>query len=205
MRSGAMKLLGLTGGIACGKSTVSAMLCEAGVPVIDADALCHTLMEVGQPLYRAYVSHWGRGILLPDGQLDRRGIGARVFSDAQERAWMNDTAHPIIREAMLDAIQREERRGMRLCVLDVPLLYEAGWDALCDAVCVVWVRPEVQRARLIARNGWTAEEADARIAAQMPLSDKRARADVCIDNNGTVEETRRQVRALLQRLLCSRL
>lgn len=192
-----MKLLGLTGGIACGKSTVSAMLRERGVTVLDADVLCHALMEPGQPLFEAYVSHWGRSILQADGGLDRHAIGAIVFADVKERTWMNETAHPIIRKAMLEAMERERAKGTPICVLDVPLLYESGWDACCDAVCVVWVRPEVQKARLIARNGWLPEEADARIAAQMPLSEKCMRAKFCIDNNGTPEQTRRQVEEML--------
>ncbi len=195
-----MFILGLTGGIACGKSTASRWLQRQGAAVVDADAVAHSLMVPGGSLYAAYVKHWGEAILQPEGTLDRHAIGRRVFGDKAAEQWLNATAHPLIREAIMVEVERLRAAGTRVCVLDVPLLYESGWDALCDKVCVLWLRPEVQRARLTARNGYSEAEATARIAAQMPLAEKCARANYVIDNNGSRRATARQLATMWEEI-----
>jgi len=195
-----MFVLGLTGGIACGKSTVAAWLRQQGAEVIDADATAHSLMAPGGRLYAAYVAHWGRTILRADGSLDRRAIGKLVFGQPAAEHWLNATAHPLIHEAILAELERLRTADCKICVLDVPLLYESGWEQLCDRVCVVWLTHARQKHRLMVRNGYSAAEAEARIAAQLPLAEKRRRADYCIDNNGTCCATKRQVLKLWEEM-----
>ena len=213
-----MKIIGLTGGIACGKSTVSSILKTLGAKILDADAMAHELMQPKQPLWNLYVSHWGESILKqPGGTLDRRAIGAIVFNDPAERQWLDSAAHPILLAEAQRRLRRDFRRFARdaeaprrlaalekqhaeVAVLDVPLLFESGWDCLADEIWVTSVSEDIQLQRLMARNGWTEAEARARIAAQMPLAEKRARADVIIDNSGTLDNLRQQVLQAYQNL-----
>ena len=189
-----MKIIGLTGGIACGKSTVSNILKTLGAKILDADAMAHELMQPKQPLWNLYVSHWGEGILKqPGGTLDRRAIGAIVFNDPAERQWLDSAAHPILLAEAQRRLAALEKQHTEVAVLDVPLLFESGWDRLADEIWVTSVSEDVQLQRLMARNGWTEAEARARIAAQMSLAEKRARADVILDNSGTLDELREQV------------
>ena len=124
-----MKRIGLTGGIACGKSTASAILRRFGAPIIDADAIAHRLMEPGGPLYEAYRAHFGAGVIRPDGQLDRRRIGQIAFADPAEKRWLDAAAHPVIRAAMQQELAEAEAAGVPVAVLDIPLLFETGWQA----------------------------------------------------------------------------
>ena len=189
-----MKIIGLTGGIACGKSTVSTELRVLGAAIIDADALAHELSQPHQPLYNAYVQRFGREIVTADGMLDRVAIARRVFADPAVRAEVDAIAHPLIRMAAEERLRTARDENKRAAVLDVPLLFEAGWDALADETWVVALPREEQLARLLARDTSMDEgEARARIAAQMPLAEKCARADVIIDNSGTKEEIREYI------------
>ncbi|WP_033170815.1 dephospho-CoA kinase [Selenomonas sp. ND2010] len=188
-----MKIIGLTGGIASGKSTVSAYLQEKGASIIDADGIAHELLEPGRPLYEAYRNHFGEKILLPDGTLDCRAIGQLVFSDPIERKWLNATAHPLIQQEICQRLQRYQAEKKSVIVLDVPLLFESGWDKMAEKVCLVYVEEKIQLARLMKRNGYGREEAAARIAAQMPWEEKKKRADCLIDNSGSLSSTLRQV------------
>ena len=189
-----MKIIGLTGGIACGKSTVSTELRAHGAAIIDADALAHELSQPHQPLYNAYVERFGREIVTADGTLDRAAIARRVFADPAVRAEVDAIAHPLIRMAAEERLRAARDENKRAAVLDVPLLFEAGWDALADETWVVALPREEQLARLLARDTSMDEgEARARIAAQMPLAEKCARADVIIDNSGTKEEIREYI------------
>ena len=200
-----MKIIGLTGGIACGKSTVSTELRALGAAIIDADALAHELSQPRQPIYNAYVECFGREIVAADGTLDRAAVARRVFADPAVRAEVEAIAHPIIRSAAEERLRAARDENKRAAVLDVPLLFEAGWDALADETWVVALPREEQLARLLARDkAMDAGEARARIAAQMPLAEKCARADVVIDNSGTVEEIREYIGKLWKERILER-
>jgi dephospho-CoA kinase len=190
-----MSVLGLTGGIGSGKSMVARMFAEWGATVIDADQLAREVVEPGQPALAEIATAFGPDILLPDGRLDRRKLAAIIFADPSARARLNAITHPRIQERM-DAEVSARRRQPGVLVVDIPLLFENDRAGLVDKVIVVWVDPETQLGRLRERDGLTVEEARQRIAAQMPLDQKRARADHVIDNTGTVENTRRQVEAI---------
>ena len=200
-----MKIIGLTGGIACGKSTVSTELRAHGAAIIDADALAHELSQPHQPIYNAYVERFGREIVTADGMLDRVAIARRVFADPAVRAEVDAIAHPLIRMAAEERLRAARDENKRAAVLDVPLLFEAGWDTLADETWVVALPREEQLARLLARDkNMTEREARARIAAQMPLAEKCARADVVIDNSGTVEEIREYIGKLWKERILER-
>ena len=200
-----MKIIGLTGGIACGKSTVSKALRALGAAIIDADALAHRLSRPNQPLFNAYVARFGQEIVTADGTLDRSALARLVFADPAVRAEVDAIAHPLIRTAAEECLRAAEREQKRAAVLDVPLLFEAGWDALADEVWVVALPPEEQLMRLLARDRtMSAGEAQARIAAQMPLAEKCARADVVIDNSRTKEETRKYIEKLWKERILDR-
>ena len=200
-----MKIIGLTGGIACGKSTVSKALRALGACIIDADALAHELSQPNQALFNAYVQRFGMAIVTPGGTLDRAAIARLIFTDPTMRAEVEQISHPLIRRAVEERLRMAEKEQKRAAVLDVPLLFEAGWDALADEVWVVALPPEEQLMRLLARDRtMSAGEARARIDAQMPLAEKCARADVVIDNSGTKEETRDYVGKLWEERIFGR-
>lgn len=200
-----MKIIGLTGGIACGKSTVSKALRALGACIIDADALAHELSQPNQALFNAYVQRFGMAIVTAGGTLDRVAIARLIFTDPTMRAEVEQISHPLIRRAVEECLRMAEKEQKRAAVLDVPLLFEAGWDALADEVWVVALPPEEQLTRLLARDKTMSEgEARARIAAQMPLAEKCARADVVIDNSGTKEETRDYVGKLWEERIFGR-
>ena len=200
-----MKIIGLTGGIACGKSTVSRALRAHGAAIIDADALAHELSQPGQAIFNAYVERFGRGIVTAGGTLDRAAIAARVFADPAVRTEVDVITHPLIRAAAEERLRAARAAEKRAAVLDVPLLFEAGWDALADEVWVVALPAEEQLARLLARDKSMSEgEARTRISAQMPLTEKCARADIVIDNSGTVEETRACIEQLWRERIIGR-
>ncbi|MBQ1336590.1 MAG: dephospho-CoA kinase, partial [Selenomonadaceae bacterium] len=147
MITGNMKILGLTGGIASGKSTVSRHLLGLGAAIIDTDRIAYELAMPHRPLWEAYLEHFGTGVLLPDNTLDRKAIGQRVFRDAMERRWVDDTAHPMIRKTVENQLETCKESGTSVAVLDVPLLFEVGWDSLAESVWVVYVPPAIQLSR----------------------------------------------------------
>jgi dephospho-CoA kinase len=190
-----MRVLGLTGGIGSGKTIVGKMFAQLGAEIIDADQLARDVVEPGQPALGEIVERFGPDVLQVDGRLDRARLGGIVFADAAARAALNAITHPRIRERMAAAVSaRKDRSGVLILV--IPLLYESARTALVEAVMVVWVDPQTQLRRLVERGGLTDEQARQRIAAQMPLDQKRALADHVIDNRGTPEETRRQVETI---------
>lgn len=193
-----MKVIGLTGSIASGKSTVTRALRDLGAPVIDADAIVHELQQPGTPVTQAIAREFGPEVIRPDGALDRAALGRIIFADPTRRKALEGIVHPAVRERIWQEVDRCRAEGQPAVVLDIPLLFESGWDRLVDEVWVVYVEPETQRARLIARDGLPPEEADRRIAAQMDLEAKRSRAHRVIDNRGAEAETREQVRAAWQ-------
>jgi dephospho-CoA kinase len=193
-----VKVLGLTGGIGSGKSMVASMFAKLGADVIDADRLAREVVEPGQPALEEIATAFGRDILLPDGRLDRGKLGRIIFADPVARGRLNAITHPRIRERMdAEIAARGSRPGV--LIVDIPLLYENDRARAVEAVIVVWVDQQTQLRRLDERDGLSAEEARQRIAAQMPLEEKRARADVVIDNSGSRENTRRQVEAIYRR------
>jgi dephospho-CoA kinase len=193
-----MKVLGLTGGIGSGKSMVASMFTELGADVIDADRLAREVVEPGQPALEEIATAFGKNILLPDGRLDRGKLARIIFADPVARGTLNAITHPRIRERM-DAEITARRSPPGVLVVDIPLLYENDRSRAVETVIVVWVDPKTQLRRLQERDGLSVEEARQRIAAQMPLDEKRARADVVIDNSGSREKTRRQVEAVYRR------
>ena len=195
-------LAGLTGGIATGKSTVSAMFTHLGCRVTDADQLARDVVVPGQPAHAAIVKEFGAEMLQPDGYLDRKRLGAVVFSDPERRKRLEAITHPAIRTRW-DRILRvyEEESFAGVVFWDAALLYETGGARLMEKMVVVFTDPETQLARLMARDGCPEVEARARIASQMPVAEKAKLADYVVDNSGSRAETERQVRAVHQALL----
>jgi dephospho-CoA kinase len=192
-----MRLVGLTGGIASGKSTFAAALRELGAPVLDADALARQAVRRGTPALEEVVRAFGPEVLGADGELDRPRMAARVFSDPSARARLEAVVHPAVRRAVAAETARLAAAGQDLAFYDVPLLYETGLDAGLECVVVVYAPPEVQRSRLASRDGIGPEEASARLAAQMPIEEKARRADVLVVNDGDVAALREKARAVL--------
>jgi dephospho-CoA kinase len=190
-----VRVLGLTGGIGSGKSLVAEMFRDLGAEVIDADQLAREVVEPGQPALQEIASTFGQEVLLPDGRLDRGALGRIIFTNPAARGKLNAITHPPIRERMEALVAaRQSRPG--LLILDIPLLYENDRLRAVEKVVVVWVDADTQEGRLRHRDGLGLEEARQRIAAQIPLGVKRDRADLVIDNSGTLEATRRQVEAI---------
>ncbi len=196
-----MRIVGLTGNIAAGKSAVAARLAELGALIIDADILAREAVEPGRPALAAIVGRWGNDVLRPDGSLDRAALRRIVFSDPAERAALDAIVHPAVDRLRIAAIETARRRGETLVICDIPLLFEAGLEHQVDIVVLVDAPVELRRARLINDRTLPPEEADAMIAAQMPSAEKRARADQIIDNDGTLEQLDERVAALWQSLL----
>ncbi len=195
-----MLRVGLTGGIACGKSTVAAILREMGFRVLDADLLAHELIEPGQPAYEEVLRDFGREICDAQGRIDRARLGAVVFANPAKLARLNRIVHPRVLEAadrQFAAWAKSESNGVTF--IEAALLVEAGYHKRLDRLVVAWCTPGRQKERLIAR-GMTREEAERRIGAQMPIEEKKRLATDLIDCSGTLEETRRQVEALAARL-----
>jgi dephospho-CoA kinase len=190
-----MRVLGLTGGIGSGKSVVAQMFAQLGAEVIDADQLAREVVEPGRPALGEIVATFGPDVLLPDGRLDRPKLAGIIFADSAERARLDAITHPRIRERMEEQI-RARRSGSGVLIVDIPLLYENDRANALEKIIVVWVDQQTQVQRIRQRDGLSVEAAGQRIAAQMPLDAKRARADHVIDNSVSLEDTRRQVEAL---------
>lgn len=193
MRAGAPLRIGLTGGIASGKSTVAAMFAELGVPVIDTDVLAREVVAPGQPALARLVAEFGPGILAADGSLDRARMRERVFADDAERARLEAIVHPAVREAMVD---RAARAGGAYQILVVPLLLETGMTGLVDRVLVIDCPREVQLERLRRRDGEDRAGAERLLAAQMDREERLSRADDILQNDGELESLRHAVERL---------
>jgi dephospho-CoA kinase len=188
-------VVGLTGGIACGKSTVSSRLRDR-VPIIDLDELARRVLLSGRPAYRKVVARFGSDVLLPDETIDREKLGAIVFADRQARRALNGATHWSILWELLSDLARHAAAGAPLVVLDAPLLFESKLDLLCGTTVVVHTSRETQLARLQRRDGHAPDEAERRIAAQMPLHLKMARAEHLVDNDGDLSATNARIETL---------
>lgn len=193
-----MLVIGLTGGIASGKSTVTHMLRELGATVVDADVAAREVVQPGSEGLAAIVETFGPDILLPTGSLDRAQLGSIVFADAQRRKQLEAITHPRVRALMWEQVAAGRSQGLPAIVLDVPLLIEGGMYQQVDKTWVVYVDRDTQLQRLMARDHLTLQAAETRLAAQMPLDEKLRFASAVIDNRQGHEETRAQVALLWQ-------
>jgi dephospho-CoA kinase len=192
-----MIVIGVTGGVGTGKSTVAKMLQELGAVVLDADTLAHEAMEPKRLAWRQIIALFGDGVLNEDQTIDRRELGRLVFSDAQARQRLEAVIHPQVFRRIKQQLHRvRRRRGVRAVVLDVPLLVETDAQELADLLVVVTATEAAQRRRLHEKYGWSQEEITQRIAAQWNLSAKAALADYVVDNGNGLEHTRKQVRQI---------
>jgi dephospho-CoA kinase len=192
--------LGLTGGIATGKTTISNYLKTKGIPVLDADEYARKVVEPGTPGLTDIVNTFGKQVLQSDGSLNRKLLGQIIFNDMTARQKLNDITHPRIQQMMTDELQKLAKDKTPLVILDIPLLLENHNIAGADAIMVVTVPESIQLNRLMQRNNLTKEEAQGRIDAQMPLSEKEKLADFIVDNSGTIANTLTQVDKVIQNI-----
>jgi len=196
-----MRVFGLTGNIGSGKSTVAAMLREAGIPVLDADRISKEVTAPGGRAYDAVVRAFGREIVRDDGSIDRKRLGEIVFSDPASRERLERITHPAILEAMKEAIAGIEREGHRAAIVEATLIHESGRKGLFEAVISVTCDRETAISRLAARDGMSRSQAEARLRAQMDADRKAGASDYVIDNSGSLEATRQQVEKIVRVLL----
>ncbi len=196
-----MITVGLTGGIATGKSTVARILREAGAHVIDADRIAREAVGRGRPAWRDIVDHFGKGVLRPDGEIDRARLGDIIFNDPDQQAALNRIVHPrVFTDIETRRARIAETAPRAVVVLDIPLLFEAGNRRDLAEIIVVYAPQRVQLTRLMARDGLSERDALARIRSQMPIEEKKKRATRVIDNSGDLAATRRQALALYREL-----
>lgn len=188
-----MRIIGLTGGIACGKSNISQTLQELGAVIIDGDLLSRELTAPGGAALPQIRRSFGDDVFMPDGTLHRRALGAVIFGNDQARQTLDSIMQPLLWQLIEQRIAQARDDDAPLCVLDMPLLYEAGLDKLCERVWCAWIPRETQLQRLMARDGFTLEEAEARLRSQMPADEKAARADVVIDTSGSIGYTKSMI------------
>ncbi|MBD8015886.1 MULTISPECIES: dephospho-CoA kinase [Planococcus] len=190
-------IIGLTGSIASGKSTVSEMLKNSGYPIIDADLVARQVVEPGSDTLEQIEQAFGPEVIREDGTMDRPKVGEIIFNDPAKRKILNDIIHPAIRQEMLQQRHDYMTEGYKTIVMDIPLLFESRLQHLVDKILVVSVTEENQFNRLVERNGFTEKEARARISSQLPMSVKEDGADAVIYNNGTLDETKWQLNRIL--------
>lgn len=197
-----MKKIALTGGFGTGKSTVGRMFEDLGLPRIDADILSHEVILPQTPSWREIVAEFGESLLQPDGQIDRKKLGELVFHDPAIRKRLEAIIHPRVRQAMHAALEGLEKKGLSKVLLDIPLLFEVGWDRSekWDAIIVVTADEKIQIERARKKFGLSEAETHLRLKAQLPLAEKIKKAVYVIDNNGDVQKTRAQVEAIFKKL-----
>lgn len=199
-----MIVAGLTGGIATGKSTVSRMLASMGAGVVDADRIARQVVARGLPAWQRIVTAFGRGVLLPEGEINRPVLADMVFGHPDKQATLNRIVHPEVRLEMRRRVERlRQSKSTDVAILDVPLLIEAGWHDDLNEIILVYAPELLQLQRLMARDGLSQGDASRRIGSQMPIDQKRALSTIVIDNSGSLEATREQAEAVYARL-CKR-
>ena len=197
-----MLIAGLTGGIATGKSTVSAIFSRLGATVVDADKIAHQALAREGAAYAAVIEAFGKGILGADGEIDRKALGAVVFKDPHEKERLNRIVHPFVYAAIEHRLQQlQQRPDASVVILDIPLLIETGRHTTCDEVIVVYIPEPLQLQRLMKREGIGETAAWHRIRSQMPIEEKRRHATLIIDNSGSRTDTNRQVEQAYQHFL----
>lgn len=180
-----MKWIGLTGGIATGKSTIARLFESRDYEVVDADKISHDVTQLGESGYLQILSHFGSDILLDNQQLDRKKLGEIIFKDADQRLKLENILHPLIQKKVSELRKQHEIAGLRYCFYDVPLLFEKDLQTQFDFIMTSWCPPDLQLERLMARNKLSLEVARERVAAQFPLIEKIAASHFCIDNSGS--------------------
>ena len=193
-----MLVIGLTGGIGSGKTTVSGFLEELGAEVIDADKVGHVTYLPDTPAWRDLIDTWGEDLLQPNREIDRKKLGAIVFSDPANLEKLNSIVHPRMRDIMNDRIEAFRDEGKQVVVVDAAILIEAKWTSLVDEVWVTAAPEDVVVQRVMARNGWEEEQVRSRMASQMPPEERQSYADVVIDTDATLDEVRARVRAAFE-------
>lgn len=192
-----MKIIGLTGGIASGKSTVSKYLAKKGIPIVDADKVARAVVVPGGQLMTELIENFGTVIIEADGTLKRKALGAIVFNDEQALVKLNKIMDPYIRKMIFEQLDVLKAQGIKLAIVDAPTLFEAGYQDSMDKIVVVYVNPTIQLERLMLRDNLSQLEAKQRIDAQISMDDKRRRANYVIDNQGDIQNTYTQVEQLL--------
>ncbi|MGG1689478.1 dephospho-CoA kinase [Heyndrickxia ginsengihumi] len=190
-------IIGLTGGIASGKSTVSSMLKSKGFTIIDADIAARKVVEKGEQAYTKIIEAFGRTILHENGSIDRKKLGEIVFNDEKKRQLLNGIIHPEIRACMLREKEDAVKKGKQTVILDIPLLFENKLEWMVNRTILVYVDDHIQLERLMLRNHFSEQEAKSRIQAQMPLIKKRALADKVINNNGSMTNALKQLEQII--------
>lgn len=194
--------VGLTGGIATGKSTVSGILQQAGAHIIDADKIAHAAIAKGEPAWDDIVAHFGPAVLGPNGDINRAALGSIIFNNAAEKEVLNGIVHPRVwREIDRQRVRLEESDPQGIIILDIPLLIETGWHRNMPEVILVYAPEKIQRQRLMAGNRLTRQEAMARIRSQMPIDEKKRYASMIIDNSGDLATTREKTLAVYHYLM----
>jgi dephospho-CoA kinase len=191
-------IIGLTGGIASGKSTIANMLREKNIPIVDADVVAREVVEIGTDTYKKLVSEFGTDILNDDKTLNRPKLGSIIFQDETKRQKLNDIMHPSIRTSMKEKTKNYIEEGHDVVVMDIPLLFESKLTHLVDKTLLVYVTEKTQLNRLMERNDLSEKEATDRIRSQMPLTEKVKLSHAVIDNNGTITKTKQQLNQILE-------
>ncbi len=193
-------IIGLTGGIATGKSTVKKLFLEVGIPVIDCDLIARSVVEINEPAYLKIVETFGEEVILESGQLNRKKLADIIFNDEAKRAKLNSIVHPEVKKITVKEIKKYYQLGYKIVVIDVPLLFESGFDDLCDITVVVYAEEKVQYERLMKRDNLSYDQARVRIESQLSLSEKVKLADYVIDNSNSLLETKRAFQAFLDKI-----
>lgn len=192
-----MKWIGLTGGIATGKSTVTKILLQNKIPVIDADQISHQLTEVGQSGYQQIISHFGETILDANRKIDRAKLGQIIFNDSEKKMLLESLLHPLIQQQVIQQRQKLKEQGRKISFYDVPLLFEKRMQNNFDRTVLVWCDFKTQISRLMSRNNLSHQQAMSRIQSQLPLNEKLPLANFCLDNSTTQSSLEIQIKHLL--------
>jgi dephospho-CoA kinase len=196
-----MKWIGLTGGIGTGKTTVAEFIKQSGYPVINADEVAHQALSPVGPIFHHIIKAFGGDILSGEGEIDRRRLGAKIFKNEEQRLKLESLIHPYVKQEVKSWRSALEKQGQKLAFYDVPLLFEKNMQSEFDKVVVVWCDEKLQMERLLKRSGFSPIEAKDRIASQLPMKDKKARADFLIENNSTLEALRTATAGVIRQIL----
>lgn len=193
-------VLGLTGGIATGKSTADEFFKKKNIPIIDSDKIAHNIMNVGKPAWKQVKNAFGQNYLNQDQTVNRKKLGELVFNNSAELKKLNDITHPLIYQEIQEKIKAEKDKGTPLVIVDAPILFETGGQSYCDKTLVITLPKDLQIKRLMERNNLTRDEALSRIKSQMLLDQKEKLATYVVDNAGTIEELESKLEQLLKEI-----